>query len=117
MVNHLSVLPGGRPVPLIAADDAPTFDEFPGLIVRGCASPSRGATETSTWHLVLAPGSDGAPHSVTREEIFMVLTGTAVATLDGDDHPLGPGDTLIVPAGVPFALANPGDQPCEAIAV
>jgi mannose-6-phosphate isomerase-like protein (cupin superfamily) len=104
-------------VPLIAAADTPTFAEIPGLTVRGCAAPSRGATETSTWHLLLAPGADGAPHSVTREEIFMVLAGSAVATVDGEDQPLGPGDTLIVPPGVRFALANPGDQPCEAIAV
>ena len=42
--------------------------------------------------------------------------GNGVATLGGTEHPLEAGDALVVPAGEPFALANPGTEPFEAIA-
>jgi mannose-6-phosphate isomerase-like protein (cupin superfamily) len=103
-------------MPHIKASEAPQF-EIPGLTVTGFASPSRGARETSTWRLVLAPGTPGARHSCDREEIFVVLSGAAHATLDTEQIELAPGDTLIVPANTPFSLANPGSDPCVAIAM
>jgi mannose-6-phosphate isomerase-like protein (cupin superfamily) len=101
---------------LIRASTAPIF-ELPGLRVTGLASPSRGATTTCAWRLTIAPGTLGTPHTVTREEIFVALAGTATATIAGIDHLLGAGDALIVPAGVEFTLANPGALPFVAIAV
>lgn len=103
-------------MPLIKSADAPTF-EIPGLTVTGFAAPSRGARETSTWRLVLAPGAPGALHSCDREEIFVVLEGSARATLGGEVLELAAGDTLIVPANTEFSLANPGTSPCTAIAM
>ncbi len=103
-------------MPLIKSQDAPTF-EIPGLTVTGFASPSRGARETSTWRLVLAPGAPGAVHSCDREEIFVILEGSARASLAGEPVDLAAGDTLIVPANTAFSLANPGASPCTAIAM
>ena len=103
-------------MPILKSSDAPTFT-LPGLIVTGLASPSRGAAETSTWRVVLAPGAAGAVHSVDREEIFVVLEGRAVATLGDQRLSVEAGDTLIVPPHTPFALANPAASPCVAIAM
>lgn len=103
-------------MPIIKSSDAPVF-EIPGLTVTGFAAPSRGALETSTWRLVLAPGSPGAVHSVDREEIFVVLDGTVHARLGDQSVDLTAGDTLIVPANTLFSLANTGTQPCTAIAM
>ena len=103
-------------MPIIKASEAPQF-EIPGLTVTGFASPSRGATETATWRLVLAPGAPGALHSCDREEIFVVLSGSARATLGDQQLELASGDTLIVPAHTPFSLANPSSEPCTAIAM
>jgi mannose-6-phosphate isomerase-like protein (cupin superfamily) len=52
-----------------------------------------------------------------REEIFVALSGRALATLEGKHHELCAGDTLIVPAGLTFSLANPGTEAFEALAV
>ncbi len=101
---------------IIKAADAPTFT-IPGLTVTGLASPSRGAAETSAWRIEITPGSDGAAHSVDKEEIFVALRGQALATVDGDQHQLAAGDTLIVAPGTMFNLANPHDEPFEAVAV
>lgn len=99
---------------IIRNAEAPVFN-LPGLTVRGLASPKRGAAETCVWRVTLAPNAPGVPHSVTREEIFVAISGTATATVDGARHDLAPGDALIVPSGVEFALANPSAQSFEAL--
>jgi mannose-6-phosphate isomerase-like protein (cupin superfamily) len=103
-------------MPLVRATDAPTF-ALPGLAVTGLAAPSRGARENSVWRLRLAAGASGVEHALDREEIFVALSGSAVARLDGREITLGAGDALIVPAGQSFALSNPGAEPFDAIAV
>jgi quercetin dioxygenase-like cupin family protein len=102
-------------MPIIKHSAAPSFS-LPGLTVTGLASPSRGAHETSVWRLAIAPGTPGAEHTLDREEVFIALSGRAVATLGGERHELAAGDALIVPANVVFSLANPGSEPFEAVA-
>jgi quercetin dioxygenase-like cupin family protein len=99
---------------LIRKAEAPVFT-MAGLTVTGLASPRRGAMETCVWRVRLAPSSPGVPHSVTREEIFVGLQGTALVTIDGAEHVLGPGDAIIVPPNTPFSLANPSSEPFEAV--
>jgi quercetin dioxygenase-like cupin family protein len=101
---------------VIQSSTAPQFS-LPGLTVTGLAAPSRGSRETCVWRLALAAGAPGPVHTVDHEEIFVVLTGRAVATIDGVDHDLTPGDALIVPANQPFSLSNPHADVFEAIAV
>ena len=51
------------------------------------------------------------PHSLTREEVFVVLAGTASATLDGVMAEALAGDAIVAPPDVAFSLANGGDEP------
>jgi quercetin dioxygenase-like cupin family protein len=88
--------------------------EIPGATFQTLAAPSLGSAETSVWRIRLEPGTPGLPHHVTREEIFVVLAGSATATLDGTPQPLSEGSTLVLPAGVELALAT-GAEPLEAI--
>ena len=101
---------------LIKSSSAPAF-EIPGLSVVGLAAPSRGASETCVWRITLPPGTPATPHAISREEIFVALSGEARIELDGRDHVLAPGDTLVVPAGEMFSLSNPGAEPFTALAV
>jgi mannose-6-phosphate isomerase-like protein (cupin superfamily) len=103
-------------MPVIRSSAAPQFT-IPGLTVTGLAAPSRGARETCVWRLALAANTPGTPHSLDREEIFVVLAGRAVAAIGDDTVELAPGDALIVPARQAFSLANPHAEPFEAIAV
>jgi len=103
-------------MPIIRSSAAPQFT-IPGLTVTGLAAPSRGARETCVWRLALAANTPGTPHSLDREEIFVVLSGRAVAAIGDDTVDLAPGDALIVPAQQAFSLANPHAEPFEAIAV
>jgi mannose-6-phosphate isomerase-like protein (cupin superfamily) len=67
-----------------------------------------------TWKIIVKPGheSDGA-HTLDRDEVFMVLAGSVRLAAGGDV--LGPGDALVVPAGDPVELSNPGDVPAEVV--
>lgn len=103
-------------MPIIKATAAPTF-ELHGAVFTGLASPTRGATETCVWRVTIAPGNPGATHTVDREEVFAVLGGRARATIGDEIHELAPGDALIVPPHVGFSLANPHDEPFEAVCV
>lgn len=103
-------------MPVVRAKDAPLF-RHAGLAVVGLAAPSRGSRETSVWRVQLPPGAAGVPHSVDREEIFVVLSGCAAASLDDEHIELRAGDALIVPSGQVFSLGNSGAEPVDAIAV
>lgn len=74
-------------------------------------TPSRGASETSVWQVELAPGTPATPHSLTREETFVVLDGTATVRVDGQGGQVPAGDAILVPAGATLELSNPTDRP------
>ena len=96
---------------VIHAVDAPKF-ELPGVEFTGLAAPSRGSAGLCTWKLTVAPGHGGdASHTLDRDEVFMVLSGTVQITPDGEK--LGPGDAVVVPAGEPISLANLGEGTAE----
>jgi mannose-6-phosphate isomerase-like protein (cupin superfamily) len=103
-------------MPLIPAAAAPTF-ELPGITFTGLASPSRGSTQTCVWTLALDPGMTGAPHHLDQEEVFVAVEGEAVATVDGEELPLRPGDGLVVPARTSFSISNPNASRFVAVAV
>jgi mannose-6-phosphate isomerase-like protein (cupin superfamily) len=98
---------------IISSADAPVFHQA-GVTAVGYASPSRGATDLSLWRLSLAPGEASPPHSLSREEVFLALAGSAVATIDGAEHPFAGGDCLVVSTGVPFVL-KAGEKGLDAV--
>ena len=75
------------------------------------ATPSRGSRERAVWRVDIAPGTPATPHSLTREEVFVVLDGEAAVEIDGVCQCARPGDAIVVPAGVEFALENDSDRP------
>ena len=89
--------------------------ELPGARFTSLATPSRGSTDTSVWLVELEPGHPAQPHRLTREEVFVVLDGRAQVHLDGAVSTAGAGDAIVVPAGVPFALAAEGEGPLRAL--
>ncbi|SRR5579871_5965701 len=97
-------------MPVLTAPGAPTHD-LGGTRFTSLATPSRGATDTAVWQVEIAPGTPATPHSLTREEVFVVLEGRAAVRLAADAGEAGPGDAIVVPAGVELELANAGDGP------
>jgi mannose-6-phosphate isomerase-like protein (cupin superfamily) len=101
-------------MPVLRAPETHTHD-IPGARFTTLASPSRGSAETSVWRVELLPGAEAVPHRVTREEIFVALEGSAIATLAGVDQHVHAGDTLVLPPETEFALAPTGGEPFRAL--
>ncbi len=96
---------------IIRATDAPRF-QLPGVEFTVLAAPSSGSAGLCTWRLSVDVGvNNDEPHTVDRDEVFMVLSGTVRVTTDGDK--LGPGDAIVVQAGEPIQLANLGETKAE----
>jgi quercetin dioxygenase-like cupin family protein len=97
--------------------DAPVFD-LEGFTFRPLAVPSRGSAELAVWALDLAPGARSAPHSMDREEVFVVVSGRIAATVAGVDVVAGAGDAIVVPAHAELRLGNASaEEPARATAV
>ncbi len=101
-------------MPVITAASTSSH-QLHGAQFTSLASPSLGSAETSVWRLSLAAEAIPAEHSVTREEIFVILRGQGTATLDGEAHRLTAGATLVLPPHVRFSLQAHGPEPLEAI--
>ncbi len=96
-------------MPVLTAPSTPTHD-LGDTTFTSLATPSRGSHDTAVWSVTIDPGKPAVPHSLTREEVFVVLAGTASVRLDGRPGTAATGDAIVVPAGVPFGLANESDQ-------
>jgi hypothetical protein len=74
------------PVPVITALNTPTH-ELGTTRFTSLATPSRGSTETSVWVVEIACHTPPTPHALTREEIFVVLAGTAAVIIEASRAP------------------------------
>lgn len=102
------------PVPVLPAPSDWTHS-LPHARFRSLATPSRGSTDTSVWRVSLEPGHRGTPHSLTREEVFVVLEGEVAFSTDAGVERARVGDAIVAPAGIPFAIAAEGGARAELI--
>jgi mannose-6-phosphate isomerase-like protein (cupin superfamily) len=101
-------------MPIIHAEKTFTH-ELPNARFTSLATPSRGSRETSVWRVELAPYVEPATHQLTREEVFVVLSGRARVRIGGEEAEAGAGDVIVVPPDTDFSLASATDQPLEAL--
>jgi uncharacterized RmlC-like cupin family protein len=108
-------------MPVVHAEDAVEHD-LHGSRFTSYAAPSRGAKELCAWRIDVPAGTPGLPHTVTKEEVLFVLTGTLHVSLSDtpetiDAAPPQPGqagDAIVVPSGTTLRLANNSDKPASA---
>lgn len=79
-----------------------------GAQFHSYVAPSRGSRQLCAWRTELEPGTTGAPHAVSHEEIFLVLAGPPSITLEGKRIQLSAGDVVLVPESATVQLDNPG---------
>ena len=100
-------------MPVVHAPTDPTHT-LGGTTFTSLATPSRGgAGDTSLWRVAIVPGTAPTPHSLTREEVFVVLSGRADVIIDATPARAETGDAIVVPKGVRFQLGNAGNEPLE----
>ena len=95
---------------------ASVVHDLAGTRFTPLAAPSTGSTEVSVWQVEVPPGGDPVAHELTREEVLVVLSGTARASLDGEVTDAAAGCAIIVPPHTPFSLVAVGDEPLVALA-
>lgn len=101
-------------MPVLHAPDRPTH-ELPGAKFTSLATPKLGGSEISVWTVEIAPGTPATPHQVTREEVFVVLSGTAAVRLAGVEASARTGDAIVVPPNTPFEIRALGSEPLRAV--
>ena len=96
-------------MPFIRSADAVTH-EIHGVRFVSYATPRTGSKELAAWRGEIPPGTKAPAHTVSREEIFLVLVGELALTLDGRTERVGAGDTVIINAGSTLSVENPTDH-------
>ncbi len=97
---------------LIGLGDARAMN-LPGRRAREIVGAIAGAASSTVRLVEIEPERPGAarrgPH-IHRgfEECIHVLAGEGVTRTDGGEYPVGPGDTVLVPAGERHATYNTG---------
>lgn len=63
------------------------------------------------------PGRGPRLHRHPYEEVFIVASGRATFTLDGDEVEAGPEDVVVAPPGTPHRFVNSGGEPLRLTAI
>ncbi|SHN44499.1 cupin domain-containing protein [Cryptosporangium aurantiacum] len=99
-------------MPVLQADSAVTH-EVHGSRFTSYVRPAVGSAELCAWRLDVPAGTTGVPHRPSREEVLVILSGSAEVTLDGEVRTATAGDVVLVPAGASFRV-DVGDEPLRA---
>lgn len=84
----------------------PAKDRGGGIRTTPLVTARVGSTRMLNGITTLDPGAAVPPHFHNCEESVLLLSGDAVATIDGIEHRLSPGDTSWIPAGIPHFFRN-----------
>ncbi|MFF0493977.1 cupin domain-containing protein [Nocardia sp. NPDC004068] len=97
-------------MPVIRADQAEVHSMH-NVRFHSLIRPATGSAEICQWRLEIGAETVGQPHRVLREETFIMLSGTAILTIDDESVTLGPGDAAVAPAESTIRLDNSSDAP------
>jgi quercetin dioxygenase-like cupin family protein len=96
-------------MPVIRPSDAVTH-EIHGARFVSYASSLTGSKELCAWRGEIPAGTKAPAHTVNREEIFHLLIGELLITLDGRTDRITAGDTVIINPGATLTVENPTDH-------
>lgn len=57
-------------------------------------------SEVALWRTEMAPDARGPLHRIDVDQVVVVLEGSLEVTLDGELRAMGPGDSVLLPAGL-----------------
>ncbi len=84
--------------------DARRTTTTPNATMTTLASPTQGGAASSLWLVDMPAGATGPWHAFDAEVLWALTAGSGVLEIVGEQHPLGVGDTAVLPAGVPRRL-------------
>lgn len=95
----------------------PADTPIPGVRHATWAAREEGLQSLSVWRQSIAAGGATPPHSHACDEVVLCLAGRGEVHVAGTPHAFGPGQTVVLPAGVPHQIFNTGDEALECTAV
>jgi mannose-6-phosphate isomerase-like protein (cupin superfamily) len=99
-------------MPVIRAAEG-TEHNLHGVTFTAYANSGTGSAELCAWNLSVPAGQPGAEHRISKEELFLVKSGTPRISVDGAAVELAVGDVAVAPAGCLLQVDNPGSQDSE----
>ncbi|MBW8793835.1 MAG: cupin domain-containing protein [Streptomyces sp.] len=96
-------------MPVVRSAEATTH-EIHGARFVSYATPRTGSKELCAWRGEIPAGTRAPAHTVNREEIFHLLVGELLITVDGRTDRVRTGDTVIVNPGATLTVENPTDH-------
>ncbi len=96
---------------------AESVDAAAGLRKTVLIGESDGAPHFAMRRFELAPGADVPRHTNAVEHEQYVLAGEYVVGIGETEHVVGPGDALLIPAGVEHWYRNEREEPGAFICV
>ena len=103
-------------MPVFPPPTVPT-EEFPGIRFSTLVAPRLGSADVAVCRVDIDPGTPAAPHSLTREEVFVVLAGTAEVHVDETTQQAKVGDAILIPANTEFAIGSGDGDVLELLVV
>jgi len=74
--------------------------ETANAVMTTLASPTQGHAAQAVWRVEMVPGHAGPLHGIDAEQVWTVLDGGARIEAGAETATLGPGDTIVLPAGI-----------------
>lgn len=93
-------------------------DEHDWGTFAAVSSPADGAERIMTVEAVFLPGKSHDFHRhPNQEEVIYVLAGELEQWVEAERWTIGPGDAVVIPAGVVHASFNVGAEPARIMAI
>ncbi len=106
-------------MPIVQLDQVPKQAFANGATYQTLVGDDRGSTPVRVGVQVSPPGYSTGTHSHPYLEVVSVIEGEGEAWVEGQDGvtPIGPGTTLVMPAGVKHGFRVTGREPLRTYGV
>lgn len=105
------------PSPHVRDSDQPLEIWREGVETRMFVSAQTGARQLTMFEQWCVPGAGAPDHVHAVEEVLRVLAGRAEIWVAGDRFAVGPGESVIIPAGICHGFINTGQETLHTLAV
>ena len=99
---------------VVNVNDLPAGEGSRSRSLEGCEA---GGVDLSIIFVDLDPGRGPRLHRHAYAEVFVIQEGRAVYTAGDERREVGPGDVVVVPAGVPHRFESSGDMPLRQLSL
>ncbi len=105
-------------MPILRRNNAETSEGYPGVPRATLVGEEHGAQSLWVGHLEISPGATITTHiHPDTEEAMVIVEGELEAVLGDEVVTLGPGDTVLAPAGIKHGFVNRSDGNAALLAV